>query len=165
MGFYKNIASGYDELYSSEQERKIGLIKKKIRLSGILLDVGCGTGISTGFWKETKLKVGVDSCIELLKIAKAKHPNCIFICAMAESLPFKSGIFDSGVCLTALHNFDDAKKALKELKRVCKKKSQLVISVLRKSRHFDELTKLIKNHFQIEEELKDLHDMILIKKN
>lgn len=164
LDFYRMLSRRYDSLYGAEQKRKLNLIKEKICFSGILLDVGCGTGISTGFWKETKLKIGVDSCVELLRIAKEKYPGCMFICAKAEALPFKDNSFDAIICLTALHNFDSAERSLAEMKRVGKNDASCVISVLKKSKNFNKLVLLVEENFSSFDRLDDKHDLILLRK-
>ncbi len=167
MDFYESIAPGYDELYAHEQERKLSLVNEKLgsKLNGFLLDVGCGTGISTNAWKCAPFKVGVDACIEMLKIAKEKFPDGFFVCAKAEHLPFKNDVFDSVICLTAFHNFNDVQKSLMEMKRVSKEKCTFVISVLKKSRRFNELVNSIRKLFSFCKEIvDDKHDLILIRK-
>ena len=165
LNFYSSLARSYDSLYAEEQKRKIDLIKQSgIEIKGKLLDVGCGTGISTGIWKETKLKIGVDSCIELLRIAKKKYPGCMFICAKAEALPFKDNSFDAIICLTALHNFDSAERSLAEMKRVGKNDASCVISVLKKSKNFNKLVLLVEENFSSFDRLDDKHDLILLRK-
>ena len=158
---YEYIAEGYDELHGEEQRRKLKLIKKRVELGGVLLDVGCGTGISTNAWERASFKVGVDACIEMLKIAKKKFPDGFFVCAKAEHLPFKDSIFDSVICLSALHNFDDVQKSLKEMKRVSKKECTFVISVLKKSKKFGELVDSVKKSSSFcKDSLDDKHDLI-----
>ena len=165
LNFYSSLARSYDSLYAEEQKRKIDLIKQSgIEIKGKLLDVGCGTGISTNAWKCAPFKVGVDACIEMLKIAKEKFPNGFFVCAKAEHLPFKNGVFDSVICLTAFHNFNDVQKSLTEMKRVSNEKCTFVISVLKKSRRFNELVNSIKKLFSSCKEIIDKHDLILIRK-
>ena len=109
MGYYDAIAKSYDGLHKEEQLKKFSIIKSRIKTgkSTRILDVGCGTGISSGFGCFT---IGIDSSIGLLR--QNKRSNRVL--AMAEELPFKSGSFDHVVCVTALHNFIDSKKALLE---------------------------------------------------
>jgi len=67
-----------------------------------LLDITCGTGNSILPFKEKSIKtIGVDSSLEMLKFAKLKLPESIFIQASAQNLPFSHyfnfaiSIFDS----------------------------------------------------------------------
>ena len=66
MAFYDSIAPGYDELYAEEQRIKLGIIKENldIKNNDLLLDVGCGTGLSSDFDCEV---IGIDPSMELLQ--------------------------------------------------------------------------------------------------
>ena len=67
MNYYNKISEGYEELHKQEQLEKIQLIKKYISINQneMLLDVGCGTGITTKFWNCKAY--GIDPAIKLLK--------------------------------------------------------------------------------------------------
>src|SRR3989344_7553058 len=47
MEYYNKIAKSYNELHEKEQLEKTRIILKFIKPSGLLLDIGAGTGIST----------------------------------------------------------------------------------------------------------------------
>ena len=47
---YNKIAKSYNELHKEEQIKKLEIIKKNIKIIPPLLDVGCGTGISTNYF-------------------------------------------------------------------------------------------------------------------
>ena len=115
MDFYDHIATGYDELHSEEQLKKIHLLKQhlEVRPTDLLLDVGCGTGISTECWDCRK--IGIDPSLGLLKQKKAKEG--FYLQARAENIPFKDNTFDVVVSVTAIQNFDDFRKGLDEIKR------------------------------------------------
>lgn len=117
MDYYDAIAPGYDELHGEEQRTKLRFIEERIRMpeNANILDVGCGTGISTAFWGAA---TGVDPSEGLLAIAQEKYPTCRFIQASAEKLPFANNIFDVIVSLTALQNFQDIPAGIKEIIRV-----------------------------------------------
>ena len=51
---YSEIASSYNELYKDEQIKKLSMIKRNIKIAPVLLDVGCGTGISTNYFNVTE---------------------------------------------------------------------------------------------------------------
>lgn len=125
--YYDSIADGYDELHGSEQLRKFNLVKKYI--NGKILDVGCGTGIvwKTDMGLNTWDVTGIDPSKELLK--KAKHIKTIL--GSGEFLPFPVKSFDTVTCFTAIHNFVDPVKGLKEMMRVsC---GVIIVSILKKS--------------------------------
>ena len=148
--YYDEIASGYNELHGLEQRKKIALVRKYVKphKNDRLLDVGCGTGISTDFNCNC---VGVDTSEELLKIAREKFPEKEFIRAKAESLPFPDNYFDFVISLTAVQNFDDIEEAVKEIERVARDDAVIVISILRKSMKVTQLENLLKGWLRIEE--------------
>mgnify|MGYP001573398351 CR=1 FL=1 len=157
MDFYNQISKGYDELYGEEQLKKLGIIKSSldIKNNDLLLDIGCGTGISSEF--NCKV-IGVDPSIELLKQNKKIGVNSI-----AENLPFKDSIFNFVISVTAIHNFDNVKKSLEEMKRVGK--NNFVFSVLKKSGKFDEIKNSIKKYFKIDGIIEEDKDMIFFCRN
>jgi len=128
---YDNIASGYDELYGEEQNKKAALILSHAKIKGKVLDVGCGSGKTSELFGDV---IGIDPSIELLKYAKIP-----VVQGMAEELPFKDGSFDWAVCLTAIHHTDH-KKAILEMERVA---ANIAITILKKSSKHEEILKEI----------------------
>ncbi len=157
MDYYSKIAKSYDRLHEEEQLNKLKLISKhiKVKENELLLDIGCGTGISTRFFKcKTR---GIDNSKGMLKKA---GKNCIF--GDAESLPFKDNMFDIVISVTAIHNFKDAEKSINEIKRVLKKNGKIVITLLKKSKNFSKIQVLLLENFdfiEVEEE----KDVIFIR--
>lgn len=131
---YDEIAEGYNELHGEEQVEKLKVIKSKIgvRETDLLLDVGCGTGISTNFFKCQS--VGIDPSFEMIKQGRGN-----LIVANAENLPFKDESFDIILSVTAIHNFNDYKKAIQEMKRVIKPKGRIIITILKKAKKAEEM--------------------------
>ena len=128
--YYNAIASGYDELHEDEQMKKLEIVKNHLNITPEtkLLDVGCGTGISSIFNCSV---VGVDPSKALLDIAREKFPKIAFKQASAEQLPFANHSFDIVISITAIQNFESIKHGLQEIKRVGKK--QFALSFLKKS--------------------------------
>ena len=153
MTYYDKISSGYNELYEEEQIKKLNLIKSKIEIrKGLkLLDVGCGSGISSDFWC---FVVGIDPSMELLRINNSKMK----VLGVAEALPFKDGSFDYVVSITSIHNFSDAGKSLNEMLRVGK--NYFVFSVLRKSKGFNKIRKLFNDNLKIDDIIEEEKDTI-----
>jgi len=147
MDYYNKISKSYNELHKEEQLKKISLIKRHIKLNknSLLLDVGSGTGISTKPFKNKCTAISLDPSYNMLK----KSP-CIKIQAEAENLPFKDKAFDAVISITAIQNFLNIEKAIKEIERVAK--GQIIISVIKKSKKLDKIKGLLKNYKQIEEE-------------
>ena len=157
MSYYNKISKGYTKLHKEEQLKKLSIIKNniKIKKSDLLLDVGCGTGISSNF--NCKV-IGIDPSFQLLKLNKNKNK----FLGDAEKLPFKSNFFDFVISVTVVHNFKDIERALKEIKRVGK--NNFVFSILKRSNRFNEIKKLIKKYFRIEKEIEEYKDIIFFAK-
>jgi ubiquinone/menaquinone biosynthesis C-methylase UbiE len=149
MGYYDEISRSYNQLHGEEQKKKFNLIKKYIR--GRVLDVGCGTGIST-----PEGGIGIDPSKELLK----QNPHKCYL-ASAENIPFPDKSFDTVICLTSVHNFSDIEKGLREMKRVGK--STFIISVLKKSPRFNMIVAKIKQIIEPDREIDEEKDLILVK--
>lgn len=155
--YYDGIAEGYEELHKEEQEAKIRFIKPylHVKKSDKLLDVGCGTGISTEPWDCER--VGIDPSQKLIDIGRKLRPEIKFHHGYAESLPFPDNYFDVVISLTAVQNFKDIKKGLEEIKRVGKRK--YVLSFLKGVNGREDITEMIEKTFEdvsVLEEEKDL---------
>ena len=154
MGYYDETAKGYNELHKEEQLKKLRIISDNINVKKTdkLLDVGCGSGLSAKIFNCSI--TGVDPSTELLKQCSFKT-----IKAKAEKLPFSDNEFDIVIAVTCIHNFDDIKKALNEIKRVGKKK--FVLTVLKKSEKKDFIINEIKDIFMITKIIEEDKDIII----
>ncbi len=130
---YGKLASSYNELYEEEQVKKLELIKKHVKIIPPLLDVGCGTGISTNYFNVES--VGVDSSKEMIK----GKENLVY--GKAENLPFEDKSFNTVISVTSFHHFD-MKKALDEMFRVSNN-GNIAISFLKKSEKLKEFRKIL----------------------
>ncbi len=152
--WYSSIAKSYDELYGEEQLKKAKVILEnfKINPENLLLDVGCGTGISTKLFKCRK--IGLDPEFELLK--QADFP---VVCGVAEALPFKEKKFDVVISLTAIHNFKEFNLALKEIKQASK--TIFIASILKKSASKSKIITSISKLFEITKKIDEEKDIIV----
>ncbi len=152
MTYYDEIANGYDELHKEEQLKKLKIIKDNLEINKFdkLLDVGCGTGFSLDYFDCNCIGIDPSKMSKDSRIIKGK----------AESLPFKDNEFDIVISVTAIHNFDDIEQGLKEMKRVGKDK--FAFSVLKKSKSFNKIKKLIYNLFKIKKEIEEEKDVIFL---
>ncbi len=155
MAYYDSIAEGYDELHREEQLKKLKIIKENLIINenDKLLDVGAGSGISSDFNCEV---YALDPSERLLNQIKNKKIRKIK--ARAEEIPFEDGFFDAVISVTSIHNFDDIEKGLLEMKRVGK--NRFAFSVLKKSKKFDIIKKLIRKHFKVNKTVEEEEDII-----
>jgi ubiquinone/menaquinone biosynthesis C-methylase UbiE len=159
MNYYNSIAKGYEELHKEEQLKKLNIIKKflKVKKTDKFLDVGCGTGLTTTPWRCERY--GIDPAENLLERARLKD-KVTYKKARAERMPFKDSFFDIVISITALQNFQNIERSLKEIKRVGKDK--FILSFLKKSRKGSEIDRLIKKHFKVKEMIEEEKDLIYI---
>ena len=150
--YYDSISKGYTKLHMEEQQKKLSIIKKnlKIKKNFLLLDVGCGTGISSDFACKV---ICIDPSLGLVRQSVKTKVN-----GEAEHLPFKDGIFDAVISVTAIHNFQDIGLGLHEMKRVGK--NLFVFSVLKKSANFERIKSLILKNFSVKKTIEEEKDLL-----
>ncbi len=117
----------------SDEKRYIGYLErfhKRIRSDqfyGKVLDAGCGDGYDAFIISKYARKVvGVD----IKKNADWKRhekTNLSFRSADAQNLPYRSATFDGIFCKDVLHHAENPQKVLRELRRVAKRRSRIVI--------------------------------------
>ena len=82
-----------------------------------VLEVGCGNGDLLAALKPS-LGVGVDFCLEHVRAARRRHPECHFVQGDAEALPL-AGAFDVIILSDLLESLDDIQKAMSLLLACC----------------------------------------------
>ncbi|MBU0615967.1 MAG: class I SAM-dependent methyltransferase [Nanoarchaeota archaeon] len=159
MTYYDDISSGYEELHKEEQLKKVEEIKKHLKLEKTdkLLDVGCGTGLTTEPWDCQRY--GIDPAPKLLERARQKD-KIEFKLAPAEDIPYPDHHFDVVISITAIQNFQDIEKGLKEIKRVGKDK--FVLSFLKKSGKKSMIDYAIRKLFKVDKTIEEDKDLIYI---
>jgi ubiquinone/menaquinone biosynthesis C-methylase UbiE len=144
MDYYDSLAEGYDELHREEQFQKFEILTKNIQIrpDATVLDIGCGTGLSSEYIPGSI--TGADPALKALMLAKNRLSQVVQ--CRAECLPFKSNAFEYVIAITAVHNFYESDSGLREILRTAK--STAVISVLRRSNKFEKITASIKEIFE-----------------
>ncbi|MGB9748803.1 MAG: class I SAM-dependent methyltransferase [Candidatus Woesearchaeota archaeon] len=162
--YYDCISNGYEELYKQEQIKKLLIVKGLLNLKkeDSLLDVGSGIGLSAEIF-DCKITM-LDNSRELLRVAESKildKSRIDLVLGKAEKMPFNNEKFDAAICITAMHNFSSPSKALREIRRVTKKKKgNIVISVLKKSKKREKIIKLFERCFKIKKIVDEINDLI-----
>jgi ubiquinone/menaquinone biosynthesis C-methylase UbiE len=138
MKRYDLTADMYEERYAEEQQAKYRAALESVNMGGgVVLDVGCGTGL---FFRQVaaqvSMVVGVDISRRLLLKAKdkAKKFSKVFVLqADADHLPFREGFFDAVFAFTVLQNMPNPSETLAELKGVAKPSGSVVVTGLKKA--------------------------------
>ena len=157
--FYSIISKGHDELYKEEQLKKLGIIRENLEIEQdlLLLDIGSGTGISSSFFNCKT--IALDNNLDMLKKYSGLKIN-----AAAEFLPFKSKIFDIILSVTAIQNFNDMESSIKEIKRISRENSQIIITCLKKSKKLNKIREIMNKNF-VFREIEEEKDIIFLVKH
>jgi ubiquinone/menaquinone biosynthesis C-methylase UbiE len=123
----------YDRMNESVERRYLGRRRERLLggLTGQVLDVGAGTGVNVGYFKQVALVVAAEPNPAMRaklarRLAQATVP--VELCgARAEALPFPDGTFDVVVFTLALCSIADPNRALIEAKRVLQPNGRLVV--------------------------------------
>ena len=111
----------------------LGNLRKKLigRVEGKVLEVSIGSGVNLPYYGKNCEIVGIDLSKEMLKRAKKKALKYGIKVKLswgdAEKLNFNDGEFDYVVDTLGLCTFPSPIKALKEMKRVCKKNGRILL--------------------------------------
>jgi ubiquinone/menaquinone biosynthesis C-methylase UbiE len=152
MKRYDLTASMYDLRYADEQKAKIeaALDSLKDKWFGLVLDVGCGTGILFDYVTDRlKMIVGLDLSKKTLIEAKTrmfkKNMNSVHLVqADADNMPFGDGVFNQVLAITVLQNAPNPGTMLREIRRVAKDDAIFVVTGLKSifsKRRFEQVLK------------------------
>jgi SAM-dependent methyltransferase len=83
-----------------------------------ILDLGCGTGISTRQLSRKGIKViGADKDAQMIEGARSQDPLGTYVIASADQLPFPDQTFDAVTAFSSFHWFAH-ERAVREIERV-----------------------------------------------
>ena len=98
---------------------------------GRVLEVGIGTGRNLDFYPMHCSLLGIELTPEMLKLARKRaarlERSVTLIQGDAQQLPFKKESFDTVVDTFCLCTYPNPVKALREIKRVCKRGGQILL--------------------------------------
>jgi demethylmenaquinone methyltransferase/2-methoxy-6-polyprenyl-1,4-benzoquinol methylase len=100
---------------------------KEVEGAKTLLDVGTGTGEVLLQADPQAIRVGIDLSLGMLKVARRKCPDCSFVLADAENMPFKTSSFDAITLSLVYRHLYNREQFLKEAQRVLKPEGRLAI--------------------------------------
>ncbi len=102
-------------------------------LTGILLDLGCGTGfLTSGLLAHARPIIALDIALPMLQVTRRKladMPNVSYLCADAEQLPLGGQIVDGVFSNLALQWCVNLEGVFTDIKRVLKPGGRLVFSI------------------------------------
>jgi len=125
----ENASKRLQKFWGKVDAKHVSLICKQIDGKEVL-DMGSGYGTTTAGLTRAGFKcTGIDFDNETVEQAKKMFPECTFLPANAEALPFADKTFDVVILRDALHHFfqeADFEKVKHEILRVSKDKSTLI---------------------------------------
>ena len=123
---FERYAERYDAWFDSHRfayESELAALRKVWPVASRTMEVGAGTG---RFMLPLNISVGVEPAKRAAAIARRR--GALVICAFAESLPFRSSVFDAVLMVTTICFLDDPSGAVAEARRVLVPEGRLVLA-------------------------------------
>lgn len=123
--FFDRRAKHYEKMFLLPAVKMLEMaeVRKVLSVADVknksVLDIGCGYGKFSNFWKEKNaaLVVGMDFSKKMLEQA-SKNPGCSFVLGDMFKIPLKDKSFDLVTCIGVANYYEDASPILKEIRRV-----------------------------------------------
>ena len=136
--FHDLTASSYGnmhpEIFQIQHRRLIEFLKKHFKSHfSTVLDVGSGDGFMLSVIKASGFPtfdrfIMLDISLQMLKIAKKRHQEALFVNASSSRLPFKNNSIDLITVNSVLHHLPDPTEFFIEARRVLKKGGVIFIN-------------------------------------
>ena len=127
---FNRIADDYDSYYETVLGQQVDQVEKQLiwkymihmTLEKPVLEIGCGTGHWTKFFKQKGLQIyAIDISEKMLKVALKKNPEGIQFEKMSvEDLRYKDHYFENIISIASLEFVDNMDQAFYEIFRVLK---------------------------------------------
>jgi len=118
--------TGFADVYESSRPAMplypVRIIKKYLcRTPDLVVDLGCGTGLSTTVWQgNCKQAVGIEPSDDMRRVAEQKKSGTIsFIKGFSHETGLEEGLADAAVCSQSFHWMEPV-STLKEVSRILK---------------------------------------------
>lgn len=129
--FYQSSERYRDDLITHDEsflEPFIILVQRYIEKNSTILDLGCGTGLSTRLLDEQGYSaIGLDLSPLFLQVEKRSNPSTNLLVGDALDLPFPDQSFDAVVAFEFIEHVPNVPALLDEMLRVLKKGGHIVI--------------------------------------
>jgi len=128
---FDQFAADYDRWFDTHTdiyEGQLTTLRPHITTHGRALEVGVGSG---RFASPLGIRYGLDPSQRLLAIARRRGIETIR--GTGESLPYRSGIFDTVLMMTVICFMDDIELSFREAGRVLRPEGTLVIGFIEKN--------------------------------
>jgi len=140
MKFFSEVYNSWNDVQLDEYRQILNLIKDyKIKLSGKILDIGCGEGNFEKFLNENNINADIIG-IDTDKKAIEKSDLRIKIICSGDKIPFDDNYFSVIFCLDTIHLL---KK--NDYRRVLKKNGWLILSLFFNKQNLDEKEKFLES--------------------
>jgi len=135
-GFFDEIAPQWDEKSGPDAIERVRTWCASLPLQsdGVVVDIGCGTGISSQAIVEgtNRRAVAVDLSLEMLRNGRSKRDaaSICWLCSDAMELPLADSVADGVLALHVLPHLERRAVAFSEWRRVLKRGGSLFIAHL-----------------------------------
>ena len=132
LNLYSQLSKSYDLLYGGEQKKKYELLLRLKKPYGIVVDLGCGTGMFLEYIANLcTFVVGLDICREMIEIAKCRRGSNVDLVLGDMSLPpFRTTVFDFVYSISVLGDVIDH-RVVPRIFSILKPNGVLVLTVLK----------------------------------
>lgn len=120
----------YDFFMDPIEKKFLNKLRKKLlsKAEGKILEIGSGTGVNFELYgNHDVVAIEPDEKLRTESLDKVNNKNIKVISGDAENLEFKDNEFDTVVVMLVLCTISDNKKALLEIRRVCKTGGRILV--------------------------------------